>query len=307
MKGLETSKSIHDRVTSWKVRHQSQIREFALSYHLLRRNTLSIVGSLIISLITILAIFPSWIATHDPYFTDLTAVSQTPNWRFFFGTDFLGRDIFSRVVWAARFDLYVCVVVVAASTLIGIVVGLFSGFIGGWVDVALGRVIDIFYAIPGLILAMAIAAAIGDRGLNAAMLALIVVYWPWTARLVRGEAIRIRQELYVEAAKALGIRQTRIIFRHVLPNCVGPLTVSTAMCVGSVILSVASLAFIGFGARPGEAEWGRMVADVMPYVSRQPWMAVFPGLAIGLAVFGFTLVGDALRDILDPRFRRRVV
>jgi peptide/nickel transport system permease protein len=228
---------------------------------------------------------------------------QSPSLKHLFGTDENGGDIFSRVIWGARIDLLIALAVVGSAALIGSVIGSISGYMGGKIDEALMRVTDVFLAFPGLILAMAIAAALGRNLINLTI-ALIVVWWPSYARLIRGVALSEREKLYVEAAKAIGAKNARIVFRHILPNVIYPLLVNATLDLGSVILTAAGLSFIGFGAGAGIAEWGRMISDGRNYLFQAPWMATFPGLAILLSSLALNLVGDGLRDVLDPRLRR---
>jgi len=232
-----------------------------------------------------------------------TEPRQPPSWNHLFGTDVSGGDIFSRVIWGTRIDLAIALVVVLSAAAMGSAIGAFSGFKGGKIDEVLMRITDIFLAFPALILAMAIAAALG-RNLTNLSIALIAVWWPAYARLIRGQVLSERGKLYVEAAQAAGASTTRIIFRHVLPNSIYPLLVNTTLDLGGVILTAAGLSFIGFGAGAGVAEWGLMIADGRNYLFDNPWMATFPGLAILLSSLSLNLVGDGLRDVLDPRLRR---
>jgi peptide/nickel transport system permease protein len=228
---------------------------------------------------------------------------MTPSWKHLFGTDVSGGDVFSRVIWGTRIDLTIAIVVVLSASVVGSAIGAFSGFKGGKIDEVLMRVTDIFLAFPGLILAMAIAAALG-RNLGNLTIALTVVWWPPYARLIRGQVLSEREKLYVEAARAAGASPMRIIFRHVLPNSIYPLLVNATLDLGGVILTAAGLSFIGFGAGAGVAEWGLMIADGRNYLFESPWMATFPGLAILFSSLSLNLVGDGLRDVLDPRLRR---
>jgi peptide/nickel transport system permease protein len=199
--------------------------------------------------------------------------------------------------------LAIALIVVLCAAAIGSGLGAFSGFKGGKIDEVLMRVTDVFLAFPGLILAMAIAAALG-RNLANLTIALVLVWWPPYARLIRGQVLSEREKLYVEAARASGATTTRTIFRHVLPNSIYPLLVNATLDLGGVILTAAGLSFIGFGAGAGVAEWGLMIADGRNYLFESPWMATFPGLAILLSSLSLNLVGDGLRDVLDPRLRR---
>lgn len=221
------------------------------------------------------------------------------------GTDELGRDYFSRIVLAAPLDLLIAVVVVASALLIGVVLGVVSGYYGGWIDEAIMRITDIFLSIPGLILALAFTSALGPGLLNI-MTALVITWWPGYTRLIRGQTLSIRENLYVEAARAVGVPSGRIVLRHVLPNSFAPVLVNSTLDMGAVILVASALSFLGLGVQPPDPEWGAMVSDGRFYIIAQGWwwLSAFPGLAILFASLGFNLAGDGLRDILDPRLRR---
>jgi peptide/nickel transport system permease protein len=221
----------------------------------------------------------------------------------------MGRDIFSMVLYGAQISLKIGIVVVSISLLVGIILGTVSGYYGGRVDEVIMRITDIFLAFPALILAMAVTATLvandpkADR-LMWVMVALAVVGWPGYVRLVRGTVLSVKENAYVEAARAVGASNTRIMMRHILPNCISPIIVTASMNFGTVILAAAGLSFIGLGAEAGSAEWGIMVATGSRYIVHHWWYATFPGLAILIAVLGFNLLGDGLRDILDPKLRR---
>jgi peptide/nickel transport system permease protein len=299
-KALETSSS---KRRGWFEGRAPQIREFKFTLHLLRQSPLVVVGFALIGLFIVVAIFAPWIAPHGGEERFWQMAQRPPSWQFPFGTDTTGGDIFSRVIWAARLDIAIALIVVISAIVIGSILGAVSGFLGRAFDEILMRITDVFLAFPALILAMAVAAALG-RSLTNLTIALMVVWWPTYARLIRGQVLAEKEKLYVDAARAVGAKPTRIIFRHVLPNAIFPIIVQATLDLGGVILTAAGLSFIGFGAGAGVAEWGLMIADGRSYLFQSPWIATFPGLAILFSSLGLNLVGDGLRDVLDPRLRR---
>lgn len=284
-------------------------KEVRLILRILSRNPLSLAGSIIILVFfataILIAIAGVGVLPYDPYAVNIAEALQSPSLRHLLGTDNLGRDIFSRIVAGTVVDAQVSVVVVAFSMAVGGLLGAISGFYGGKVDEIVMRVTDIFLAFPGLILALAIAAALGPSLLHV-MEALLVVWWPTYARLSRAEALTVKENQYIEAARASGLRDIEIVFRHVLPNILPPLMIYATLDIGSVILNASVLSYIGLGAQPPQAEWGRMVFDGQSYLMTQWWLPIFPGVAIMVTVLGFNLLGDGLRDALDPRLRRIV-
>lgn len=299
-KALESSSSRH---RGWFEERAPQIREFKFTLYLLRQSPLVVVGFALIGLFIVVAIFAPWLAPHGAEERFWQMPQRPPSWQFPFGTDTTGGDIFSRVIWGARLDLAIALTVVISAIIIGSILGAVSGFLGRAFDEILMRITDVFLAFPALILAMAVAAALG-RSLTNLTIALMVVWWPTYARLIRGQVLAEKEKLYVDAARAVGAKPTRIIFRHVLPNAIFPIIVQATLDLGGVILTAAGLSFIGFGAGAGVAEWGLMIADGRSYLFQSPWIATFPGLAILLSSLGLNLVGDGLRDVLDPRLRR---
>ncbi len=240
---------------------------------------------------------------HTPIAQELARRLDPPGAGYPLGLDQLGRDILSRLLYGARVSLAVGIVVVGLAGSFGTTVGLAAGYFGRQVDEVLMRATDIFFAFPSLILAMAIAGALGPNLTNA-MIAIAAVTWPVYARLSRAQVIQLRNREFVEAAKAIGATNGWILFRHVLPNSLAPLVVQASFNMGDAILTAAGLSFIGFGAQPPTPEWGVMVSEGRDYITTQWWVSTFPGLAILLAVTGFNLLGDGLRDLLDPRLRR---
>ncbi len=221
------------------------------------------------------------------------------------GTDNYGGDIYSRIIWASQQDLRISLSVVAVAVSIGAVIGAISGYYGGKFDELVMRVTDIFFAFPGLVLAMAIVMALGTRSLETISIALMITWWPTYARLVRAQVLTEREKLYIEAARSSGASDTRILVNHILPNTIQPVIVQATMDIGSVLLVAAGLAFIGFGPPVGTAEWGMMIAIGQNYLLSSPWMTLYPGLAILVTALAFNLVGDGIRDIMDPKLRRR--
>ncbi|MBF8284189.1 MAG: putative ABC transporter permease protein [Anaerolineales bacterium] len=268
----------------------------------LLRSPLTVAGLVLIVVFSLSALLASVLAPANPLDQKLSQRLKPPSPAHWLGTDQLGRDVLSRLLFGARISLTVGLVVVGTAGTFGTLVGLVAGYTGGLVDEALMRVTDVFLAFPALILAMAIAGALGPS-LNNAMIAIAVVTWPVYARLVRGQVLSLREREFVEAARSLGASTARILWRHILPNTLAPILVQASFDMGGAILSAAGLSFIGFGAQPPTPEWGVMISDGRKYVSTQSWLSLFPGLAILLTVAAFNLIGDGLRDSLDPRLR----
>jgi peptide/nickel transport system permease protein len=271
-----------------------------------RQSGLSVTGALIVAALLLLAVIGPAIVPYPDHVQGAVATGlrfQPPSARHWFGTNELGQDVFSLTIAAARVSLLAGLAVVVAGTLIGTLIGGIAGFAGGWVDEALMRFTDLMLTIPSLILAMAIAAALGP-GLTNMVIAISLSWWPGYARLVRGEVLARKEETYVLAARAIGASAPRLLFRHVMPNIVSPVIVKMSLDTGFAILTVAALGFIGIGVRPPTPEWGMLLANARNYMPDFWWTAIFPGAAIFLAVYGFNLLGDGLRDVLDPKARR---
>jgi peptide/nickel transport system permease protein len=280
-----------------------RVRELRFTFYLLKQSPLILVGigiGMTAALVSILAPFIAPYAEQQRFWYQ---TKLPPGGPFLLGTDQYGSDVFSRLIWGLRLDLWTALVVVAFSVIIGIAIGAFSGFTGGVTDEVLMRVTDIFLSFPALILAMAITAALG-RDWGHLILALVVVWWPTYARVIRGQVLVEKEKLYVEAARSVGAGRMRILFRHVLPNSIFPLLVSVTLDIGGVMLVLAGLSFIGFGAEAGAAELGIMVADGRSLMFSNPWIAIPPGLVMLITAVGFNLIGDGMRDVLDPRLRR---
>lgn len=272
-------------------------------FRYLRRSPLAVVGTVVIIVFVAAALAAPALTPHTPIAQELARRLDPPGAGYPLGLDQLGRDILSRLLYGARVSLAVGIVVVGLAGSFGTTVGLAAGYFGRQVDEVLMRTTDIFFAFPSLILAMAIAGALGPSLTNA-MIAIAAVTWPVYARLSRAQVIQLRNREFVEAAKAIGATNGWILFRHVLPNSLAPLVVQASFNMGDAILTAAGLSFIGFGAQPPTPEWGVMVSEGRDYITTQWWVSTFPGLAILLAVTGFNLLGDGLRDLLDPRLRR---
>ena len=266
-------------------------------------NPLNVVAFALIALFAACALLAPVLAPYDPLVQDLGSRLRPPSSEHWLGTDSLGRDIASRILYGARISLIIGVVVVTAAGVVGTAIGLVAGYAGGLVDEALMRLTEVFLAFPALILAMAIAGALGPSLTNA-IIAIAAVTWAVYARLVRGQILSLRRREFVEAARAMGASRTRIVVRHLLPNALAPLMIQASFDLGSSIIAAAGLSFIGFGAQPPTPEWGVMISEGRNYISTQPWLSLFPGLAILLAVGSFNLLGDGLRDAFDPRLSR---
>jgi peptide/nickel transport system permease protein len=267
------------------------------------RSPLNVVALALIAAFALCALFAPFLAPYDPLAQDLATRLRPPSPEHWLGTDQLGRDILSRLLYGTRISLLIGVVVVASAGIFGTLVGLVAGYAGGLVDEVLMRLTEVFLAFPPLILAMAIAGALGPSLTNA-IIAIAAVTWAIYARLARGQILSLRRREFVEAAHGIGASQIRIVLRHLLPNAVAPLLVQASFDMGSAIIAAAGLSFIGFGAQPPTPEWGVMISEGRNYISTQPWLSLFPGLAILFAVGSFNLLGDGLRDAFDPRLSR---
>ncbi len=264
------------------------------------RNRLAMVGlALVVALVVIAALAP-WIAPFPPSIGELSARLQPPSAAHWFGTDDQGRDILSRLVHGSRITLYVVVLVAVLAAPIGLLVGTAAGYAGGWVDAVLMRITDIFLAFPRLILALAFVAALGP-GIENAVIAIAITSWPPYARIARAETLTIRQADYISAVKLLGASPVRIVLRHVMPLCVPSVIVRVTLDMAGIILTAAGLGFLGLGAQPPMPEWGAMIAAGRAYVLDQWWVAAAPGAAIFVVSLAFNLLGDGLRDALDPK------
>ena len=261
------------------------------------------LGLLLVGAMVIAAIFAPWLAPHNPLLGDTrTAYLQSPGGQFLLGTDTQGRDVLSRVLYGARLSLSVGVISQSVAILLGVGLGLLSGYYGRWVDALIMRLADITLAFPTLLLLIAVAAAV-KPSLPVVFVVIGAVGWAGMARLVRSQVLVLRSSEYVLAAQALGARDRRVLFRHLLPNVRTQVIIAATLGIGAAIMAEAALSFVGLGAQPPTPSWGAMVADGRDLLRVAPWVSFAPGIAIGLAVLGFNLVGDALREIYDPRLR----
>ncbi len=268
-------------------------------------NRLTYIGIAIAAVIILIAVFAPVLATHDVNAQNLAIRFAEPSSEHWFGTDGLGRDIYSRILYGARISLQVGITVVSVSGVIGILIGSIAGFYGGWVDKFLsGYVFNVFLAFPGLLLAIALVAFLG-AGLGKLILALCIIGWVGYARVMRGQVLKVREYDFVQAAKALGAGNMRILFSHIMPNAIQPLIVQASLGMAGAVLSEASLSFLGLGIPPPAPSWGTMIEEARQYFSITPHVLAFPGIAIALTVLAFNFIGDGLREYLDPKQRTR--
>ena len=268
----------------------------------LRRRPAAMFGLVVVLLFTAMALLAPWLGLQDPIATSWGAIRKAPSAAHWFGTDEIGRDVFARVVWGTQASLLAGVVSVSISLLIGVPLGLLAGFVGGWVDMVIARITDAFLACPFLILAIALAAFLGPS-LSNAMMAIGISAAPIFVRLTRGQVMQVKVEDYIEAARAVGNPPWRIALRHVLPNTLPPIMVQATLAIASAVIAEASLSFLGLGQQPPAPSWGSMLNTAKNYVEQAPWMAIWPGASIFLLVLSFNILGDGLRDALDPRQR----
>ena len=267
------------------------------------RTRLVIFGTLALLLILFSA-FSAYLTPYDPYLQDLSQAKAPPSAEHLLGTDRYGRDMLSRVIVGSRTSIFSTLLLVAAVTVLGTAVGLCGGFFGGWADAVLMRVSDIFLAFPGLVFALAVAGALGG-GLHNAILALAAVSWPKYARLARSQTLARREAPWMQAARLSGSGTAKLIFMHVLPNIIGPILVTAVLDIGTMMMELAALSFLGLGAKAPTAEWGSMMSDTRSLMITSPWITFSPGIAIFVSVMIFNLLGDTLRDYADPKSRRR--
>lgn len=292
-----TNQTTYPRVRS------NYLRRPSVLWFRLRRNPLSLIGALMIAALVLISVFAPFFATHDPREVDLRDQLLPLSREHYFGTDSAGMDVYSRVIYGGRLALTSGLMILALCTTVGSLLGLVAGYFGGRVDTFIMRITDVFLAFPGLVLAMAVVAGIRQRSLAVLVVAIAIRWWAPYARIMRAQAMSVSAQEFVEAAKSIGVHHVRLMFRHILPNTISPIIIQATLDLGYIILTAASLSFIGFGAPAGEPEWGRMIADGRQYIRTEWWIITFPGIAIFFTVLGFNLLGDGIRDILDPRLR----
>ncbi|KWS90175.1 MULTISPECIES: ABC transporter permease [Pseudomonas syringae group] len=266
----------------------------------LLRNPMTLAGLIVIGTLMIVALFAPWIATHDPLAQDLSAALRMPGAQNWFGTDEYGRDVFSRLVYGSRITLYIVMLVTVIVGPIGLLIGTVSGYFGGWVDSLFMRITDIFISLPSLVLALAFIAALGP-GLEHAVIAIALTAWPPIARLARAETLSLRNADFVVAVKLQGASAVRVIGRHIIPMCLSSVIIRLTMNMASIILTAAALGFLGLGAQAPLPEWGAMISSGRRYMLESWWLVAVPGVTIMLVSLAFNLLGDGLRDVLDPR------
>lgn len=274
-------------------------------FHINRKNVLLILGLTLSALIILITIFSPLLETHNPTKMNLPNKLKAPSSENFFGTDALGRDVYSRILEGSRVSLGTAFVVVIFSAILGTAIGLFSGFIGGKTDMVCMRIVDIFLAFPTIVFVLAMTTFLPTNQLSL-ILAICCINWVRYARIARGEAVIIRNVEYIEAATAIGNSKTGILFRYFLPNTVSKILIMMSMDIGSIILYCASLSFLGLGTQPPSPAWGTMINEGRDYIRNAPWISIAPGIAVAVTALSFNMIGDGLRDALDPRMRESI-
>ncbi|PLT36033.1 ABC transporter permease [Bacillus sp. V5-8f] len=267
-----------------------------------KKNKLAIVGLVLVLFFILLAICAPLIAPYEYDKVTLSDKHLPPSGEHWFGTDEFGRDILTRIIYGARISIWVGFLSVAGSVIVGSLLGIVAGYYGKWVDTVISRIFDIILAFPSILLAIAVVAALGPS-LRNALIAIAIINVPTFGRLLRSRVLSVKEEEYITAAKAIGMKDSRILLHHILPNSLAPIIVQGTLAIATAIIECAALGFLGMGAQPPTAEWGKMLADSREFIIEAPWTVLFPGLAIMLTVLGFNLMGDGLRDALDPRMK----
>lgn len=300
---MSTSQGLRDWLLTEEPtsRRQARYASWYKGWLTLRSNKLTMFGLYVLAFLVLCAIFAPVLATHDPFAQDLGQRLLAPGENgHFFGTDSLGRDIYSRLLYGARISIYIVLLVVMVAPLVGLIVGTVSGYAGGWIDVVLMRITDIFLAFPRLILALAFVAALG-AGIENAVLAISLTAWPPYARIARAETLTIRNSDFIHAIKLQGAGPFRIVTRHIWPLCISSLVIRVTLDMAGIILTAAGLGFLGLGAQPPSPEWGAMISEGRKYILDYWWVATIPGIAIFAISLAFNLLGDGMRDVLDPK------
>ena len=285
-----------------QVKDEQVISPWREAWRTLRKNKLAMAGLAIITFFVVIAVFAPVIAPYPYDQGELVMKNKPPSEEHWFGTDYNGRDVLSRVVYGARISLWVGTFSVIGSVVAGTILGLLAGYYGRWIDMIISRVFDIMLAFPSILLAIAIVAILGPS-LQNALLAIAIINIPTFGRLVRSRVLSLKEEEFVMAARAIGMKDSRILMQHILPNSLAPIIVTGTMGIATAIIEAAALGFLGLGAQAPEPEWGKMLSDSRQYIQKAPWTVIFPGLSIMLTVLGFNLIGDGLRDALDPRMK----
>lgn len=300
-----TDTSTPVKVSNSAIRRQ-MLKEFWFYFS---RNKGAVIGLFVFVLLVLTAVFAPVLAPYNPATQFRDALLVPPVWQeggsssYLLGTDAVGRDLLSRLIYGAQYSLFIGIVVVGVALVGGIVIGLVAGFYGGWVDTVIMRVMDVILAFPSLLLALVLVAVLGP-GLTNAMIAIAIVYQPHFARLTRAAVMAEKRREYVTAARVAGAGNLRLMFKTILPNCLAPLIVQATLSFSSAILDAAALGFLGMGAQPPAPEWGTMLAEAREFITRAPWVVTFPGLAILISVLAINLMGDGLRDAFDPKLKR---
>ena len=270
-----------------------------------RKNYILYIGAGLSLILVFLTLAAPWLEPCDPTKMELSQKFMAPCREFIFGTDHLGRDIFSRILEGSRVSLSVAVLVVVCSALVGILLGMISGYAGGVVDMVIMRIVDVLLAFPAMIFALALSTMIGTGQMNL-IIAITCIQWTRYARIARGEALMLKNAEYIEAARSIGNNTVQVLFKYVFPNIISKILIMASMDIGSIILYCASLSFLGLGAQPPSPDWGVMISEGKDYLQYAPWLTIFPGLAIAVSAMAFNMLGDGLRDRLDPR-RKEVI
>ena len=295
-----------DPIISYEESEEAELVEFNSTWdnivNTFKHNPLATAGAVIIVVIILAAVLAPWICPYDPYVQNLQNALAKPSGEHLLGTDCFGRDLFTRIIYGARISLVIGLIPSVIALVIGTVLGLMAGFLGKTADFIIMRLADIVLSFPSLLLAMVIMYTMGASLLNL-FIALSIINWGMTARTIRAQTLQLREKEFVEAARSVGVKNWTIMFRHILPNCIPSLIVIFTLDIPSAIMSEASLSFLGVGATPPQASWGLMVSENKEYLSRAPWVALVPGIAIMLLVLAFNFVGDGLRDALDPTLK----